>query len=188
LQSAYCGAKHAIEGFTESVRCELLHENSNVKISIVHLPAVNTPQFNWVRSRLPRKPQPVPPIYEPEVAAEAIAWAAHHYRREWRVGSSTAVVIAGNKIAPGYGDRYLASRGYDSQQYDGAVDPQRQDNLFAPADEECDHGARGDFSDRARQRSWWFLASKHRRLAACACAAVAAGGALLYWTQGQSGD
>ena len=108
LQSAYCGAKHAIHGFTESVRCELIHDRSNVKITMVQMPALNTPQFDWVKSRLPRKPQPVPPIYQPEVAAEAIYHAAHHYRREWYVGGSTAVVIAGNKL--GTRTRRLVSR------------------------------------------------------------------------------
>ncbi|REK12680.1 MAG: SDR family NAD(P)-dependent oxidoreductase [Planctomycetota bacterium] len=180
LQSAYCGAKHAIQGFTESVRCELLHDQSQVKLSVVHLPAVNTPQFDWVKCRLPHKPQPVPPIYQPEVAAEAIVWAADHYRREWRVGASTAVVIAGNKLAPGLGDRYLASTGYGSQQYDGDVEPDRQDNLFAPQDDVHDHGARGEFSDRARTRSWQFWASKHRKVLSWTAAAT--GGALVAWS------
>src|SRR5437762_2344720 len=108
LQSAYCAAKHAIQGFTESVRCELIHDRSNVKITMVQMPALNTPQFTWSKSRMPRKAQPVPPIFQPEVAADAIVWAAHHYRREWFVGGSTAVVITGNKVAPGFGDWYLA--------------------------------------------------------------------------------
>ncbi len=120
LQSAYCGAKHAIQGFTESVRCELIHDHSNVKITMVQMPALNTPQFDWVKSRLPRKPQPVPPIYQPEVAADAIVHAAHHYRREWFVGGSTVVAIQGNKVAPGFGDWYLGQQGYGAQQYDGA--------------------------------------------------------------------
>ena len=132
LQSAYCGGKHAIQGFTESLRCELIHDKSNVKITMVQMPALNTPQFNWVKSRLPRKPQPVPPIYQPEVAAEAIVHAAHHYRREWFVGGSTVVAIQGNKIAPGFGDWYLAKQGYGAQQYDGHADPNRPDNLNEP--------------------------------------------------------
>lgn len=115
LQSAYCAAKHAIQGFMESVRCELIHDRSHVKITMVQMPALNTPQFTWSKSRMPRKAQPVPPIYQPEVAAEAIVWAAHHYRREWYVGGPTALVIAGNKLDPSLGDRYLARRGYDSQ-------------------------------------------------------------------------
>ncbi len=125
LQSAYCAAKHAIQGFTESLRCELIHDQSNVKITMVQMPALNTPQFDWVKSRLPRKPQPVPPIYQPEVAADAIVHAAHHYRREWYVGGSTAIAITGNKIAPGLGDWYLGQQGYDAQQYDGHGDPDR---------------------------------------------------------------
>src|SRR3954466_8570725 len=116
LQAAYCGAKHAIQGFTESLRCELLHDGSGVQVSMVHLPAMNTPQFDWVKSRLPRRPQPVPPIYQPEVAADAIVWAAGHRRRELSVGAMTAAVIWGNKVAPGLGDRYLAATGFDSQQ------------------------------------------------------------------------
>src|SRR5688500_7841005 len=123
LQSAYCGAKHAIQGFTESVRCELMHDQSNVRITMVQMPALNTPQFSWVKSRLPRKPQPVPPIYQPEVAADAIVWAAYHYRREWYVGGSTVVTILGNEIAPSLGDWYLAQQGYDAQQYDGVAAP-----------------------------------------------------------------
>src|SRR4051812_4357045 len=101
LQSAYCAAKHAIQGFNDSLRAELLHDGSNVKLTMLQMPALNTPQFNWVKSRLPRKPQPVPPIYQPEVAAQAIYWAANHYRREWYVGGSTAIVIRGNKLLPG---------------------------------------------------------------------------------------
>jgi len=151
LQSAYCAAKHAIQGFTESVRCELMHEGSKVRITMVQMPALNTPQFNWTKSRLPRKPQPVPPIYQPEVAADAIIWAAQHYRREWYVGGSTAVAITGNKIAPGIGDWYLARQGYDAQQYDGLADPQRLDNLYEPIP--GDHGAQGAFDDRSRDNS-----------------------------------
>lgn len=99
LQSAYCGSKHAIEGFTESLRCELIHDKSKIKISMVQMPALNTPQFGWVKNRLPHKPQPVPPIYQPEIAAEAIYWVAHHYRRQIYVGMSTSIVILANKIA-----------------------------------------------------------------------------------------
>jgi NAD(P)-dependent dehydrogenase (short-subunit alcohol dehydrogenase family) len=115
LQSAYCGAKHAVQGFTESVRCELLHDGSDVKITMVQLPALNTPQFSWVKSRLRRKPQPVPPIYQPEVAADAIVWAAYNYRRQWYVGGPTTLAIVGDKIAPGLADRYLAKQGYEAQ-------------------------------------------------------------------------
>jgi NAD(P)-dependent dehydrogenase (short-subunit alcohol dehydrogenase family) len=160
LQSAYCGAKHAVQGFTESVRCELLHEGSNVKITMVQLPALNTPQFSWVKSRLPRKPQPVPPIYQPEVAANAIVWAAHHYRRQWYVGGSTALAITANKIAPGLADRYLAQQGYEAQQYDGSADPERPNNLYEPLP--GDHGAHGVFDNRAKKKSTQLWLSQHR--------------------------
>jgi NAD(P)-dependent dehydrogenase (short-subunit alcohol dehydrogenase family) len=162
LQSAYCGAKHAIQGFTESLRCELIHDRSNVKITMVQMPALNTPQFDWVKSRLPRKPQPVPPIYQPEVAADAIVHAAHHYRREWFVGGSTVLAIQGNKLAPGFGDWYLAQQGYGAQQYDGYADPNRPNNLYEPVDEHTDHGAHGDFDRRAHPHSLQLWADQRR--------------------------
>jgi NAD(P)-dependent dehydrogenase (short-subunit alcohol dehydrogenase family) len=162
LQSAYCGAKHAIQGFTESLRAELIHDKSNVRITMVQMPALNTPQFDWVKSRLPRKPQPVPPIYQPEVAADAIYHAAHHYRREWYVGGSTTAAIIGNKLFPGLGDWYLAQQGYDAQQYDGAVSPDRRDNVFHPVDDTRDFGAHGDFDDRATNVSWQLWADQRR--------------------------
>lgn len=168
LQSAYCGGKHAIQGFTESLRCELIHDKSNVKITMVQMPALNTPQFNWVKSRLPRKPQPVPPIYQPEVAAEAIVHAAHHYRREWFVGGSTVVAIQGNKIAPGFGDWYLAKQGYGAQQYDGHADPNRPDNLNEPVDEHVDHGAHGVFDRRSHDSSLQLFADQRREWIALA--------------------
>src|SRR5437667_5827389 len=125
LQAAYCGAKHAIQGFTESLRCELLHDKSNVRVTMVQLPAMNTPQFSWVKSRLPREPQPVPPIYQPEIAAEAIIWAAAGRRRELSVGMSTVAAIWADKIASPLLDVYLAHTGYDSQQTDTPADPHR---------------------------------------------------------------
>jgi NAD(P)-dependent dehydrogenase (short-subunit alcohol dehydrogenase family) len=161
LQSAYCGAKHAVEGFTESIRCELLHDGSDVKITMVQLPAMNTPQFSWVKSRLPRKPRPVPPIYQPEVAADVILRAARHYRREWYVGGSTALAITANKIAPGLGDWYLAQRGYEAQQYDGLADPDRPNNLYEPLPE--DHGAHGEFGTEASATSLQVWLSRHRQ-------------------------
>ncbi len=160
LQSAYCAAKHAIQGFTESVRCELLHDRSNVRITMLQMPALNTPQFDWVKSRLPNKPQPVPPIYQPEVAAEAIYWAAHHYRREWNVGLSTAIVIWGNRFFPMLGDWYLAKTGYAAQQTDEPADPDRPDNLWEPVP--GDHGAHGRFDSRSYSHSLQFWASRHR--------------------------
>jgi short-subunit dehydrogenase len=175
LQAAYCGAKHAIQGFTESLRSELLHDGSLVHVTMVNLPAMNTPQFDWVKSRLPRKPQPVPPIYAPEIAAAAIVWAAAHRRRELSVGAMTAAVIWGNKFAAGVGDRYLARTGYDAQQTDEPADPNRPDNLWTPLS--GDHGAHGRFADRTIQRSpqTWI----NERLPAMAM--VAAAGAALLW-------
>jgi NAD(P)-dependent dehydrogenase (short-subunit alcohol dehydrogenase family) len=169
LQSAYCAAKHAIRGFTESLRTELLHDRSRVRVTAVHMPALNTPQFGWVRSRLPRKPQPVPPIFQPEVGARAVVYAAEHPRRELWVGAPTAQAILGEKIAPGLLDRYLAKRGYDGQMYDGAAEP-RRDNLFSfvPGD----HGAHGLFDARARSRSGELWLATHR--AATAVLAVTA--------------
>jgi NAD(P)-dependent dehydrogenase (short-subunit alcohol dehydrogenase family) len=171
LQSAYCGAKHAMQGFTESLRCELLHEHSDIKVTMVQLPALNTPQFDVVRSRLQRKAQPVPPIYQPEVAARAIAWAAEgHDRREVWVGASTAITIAGNNFAAGVGDRYLARTGFDSQQTNEPEDPGRPDNLFEPIP--GDRGAHGRFDAKSHGRSLQLLAARHRR------ALIAAGAAL----------
>jgi NAD(P)-dependent dehydrogenase (short-subunit alcohol dehydrogenase family) len=161
LQSAYCASKHAIQGFMDSLHCELLHDGSRVKVSSVHLPAMNTPQFGWVKSRLPRKAQPVPPIYEPEVGAEAVYWAAHHDRREMWVGMPTVMAILGNRAAPALLDRYLAATGFDSQQTDEPEDPNRPDNLWEPVP--GDHGARGRFTDRASDRSPLLWTSMHKR-------------------------
>ncbi|HUO61023.1 MAG TPA: SDR family oxidoreductase [Candidatus Acidoferrales bacterium] len=151
LQSAYCGAKHAIVGFTDSLRCELLHDGSNVQLTMVHMPALNTTQFGWVKSRLRRKAQPVPPIYQPEVAARAIYHAAHNPRREYWVAFSTTAAILGQRIAPALLDRYLARTAYDSQEYDGAADPNRQNNLWRPVP--GDHGAHGAFDKRAHDEA-----------------------------------
>ena len=151
LQSAYSGAKHGIQGFTESVRSELLHDKSNVKLSMVQLPALNTPQFDWGKNLMPNRAQPVPPIFQPEVAAEAILWAADHGWREVNAGIPTTIVIWGNKLFPGFGDRYLAATGYKGQQTGEPEDPQRPDNLFEPVP--GDHGTHGRFDRRARSRS-----------------------------------
>jgi NAD(P)-dependent dehydrogenase (short-subunit alcohol dehydrogenase family) len=174
LQAPYCGAKHAIQGFTESLRCELLHDGSRVHVTTVNLPAMNTPQFDWVKSRLPFAPQPVPPIYEPEIAADAIVWAAEHRRRELSVGMTTVAVIWGNKIAAPLGDRYLARTGYDAQQTDEPADPNRPDNLWHPLP--GDHGAHGRFASRSATRSPQTWINEH--LPAIATALV--GGALLW--------
>lgn len=170
LQSAYCGAKHAIQGFTESLRTELLHDGSRIRLSMVQLPAMNTPQFDWTRSRMPRRAQPVPPIYQPEVAAEGIYWAAHHDRRELHVGHTTTLAIAGNKVAPGIGDRYLARTGYDAQQTEELEAAGRPDNLFDPVP--GDYGAHGRFDDRARRSSLQLWVTMHRGWAALAGAGV----------------
>jgi NAD(P)-dependent dehydrogenase (short-subunit alcohol dehydrogenase family) len=160
LQAAYCGAKHAIKGFTESLRSELIHDRSNIRVSMVHLPAHNTPQFGWVKSRLPNKAQPVPPVFQPEVAAEAVLWAAREPRRERWVGWPTVKAILAERFIPGYLDRYLATRGYSGQQTDEPADPDRPHNLWAPVS--GDHGAHGAFDHRAHDRSWQLWASMHR--------------------------
>jgi NAD(P)-dependent dehydrogenase (short-subunit alcohol dehydrogenase family) len=161
LQSAYCGAKHALQGFVESIRCELLHDRSNVRITSVHLPALNTPQFNWSETRLPNKPQPVPPIYQPEVAARGIVWAADHpQRREHWVGGTTVATILANYVAPGLLDRYLARTKYRAQQRDEPVRPDRPSNLWEPV--EGDFGAHGDFGERAHERSYGRWLAEHR--------------------------
>jgi short-subunit dehydrogenase len=173
LQSAYCAAKHAMLGFTASLRSELLHDGSNVKLTMLHMPALNTPQFGWVKSRLPRKAQPVPPIFQPEVGARAIYYAAHHPRREFYVGWSSARAIIANKLAPSMLDHYLAETGFDSQQYDGAEDPNRPNNLWGPV--RGDHGAHGDFDARASESSPFVWLDVHRWLLWLAGAGVAAG-------------
>jgi NAD(P)-dependent dehydrogenase (short-subunit alcohol dehydrogenase family) len=160
LQSAYCAAKHAIQGFTESLRSELIHDGSRVRLTIVQLPAVNTPQFSWIKTRMPRHPQPVPPIYQPEVIARSVYWAAHHDRREFAVGYPTVQAIMGDKFIPGLLDHYLARVGYDAQQTNQPVDPDRPDNLYAPLP--GDHGARGEFSDRAHDFSVQAWANRYR--------------------------
>jgi NAD(P)-dependent dehydrogenase (short-subunit alcohol dehydrogenase family) len=156
LQSAYCGAKHAINGFTSALRCELLHERSGVAVTVVQMPAVNTPQFSWVRSRLPRHPQPVPPIYQPEVAARAVLLAADHPRhKEYWAGASTVATITANKFVPALLDRYLARTGYRSQQMGDRPGLPGRGNLWQPMDGpgRADHGAHGVFDDRAHPRS-----------------------------------
>ena len=172
LQAAYCAAKHAILGFTESLWCELIHDESHVQLEMLQMPALNTPQFDWVKSRLPNRPQPVPPIFQPEVAADAIVWAAYHRRRELFVAFPSMKAIAGERTAPRVLDHYLAREGYDKQQTDEPVPPDRPDNLWAPLP--GDRGARGSFNDRARSRSPALWASTHRGL----LGALAAGGAL----------
>jgi NAD(P)-dependent dehydrogenase (short-subunit alcohol dehydrogenase family) len=162
LQSAYCGAKHAIQGFTDSLRTELLHEGSRVRITTVHLPAVNTPQFEWVKTTLDRHPQPVPPIFQPELAADAIVFAARHPRREYHLGGPTVATIWAGKLVPGLVDRYLARTGVDSQQTDEPIAADRDDNLWEPV--EGDWASRGRFGEESKGRSfqWWFTTRRRR--------------------------
>ncbi len=185
LQSAYCGSKHAIVGFTESLRCELLHDGSGVRVTMVHLPALNTPQFGWVLSRLPNQAQPVPPIFQPEVAARAIEFASRHPRRDFKVGWPTVATIWGNRVVPGLLDRYLARTGYESQQTDQPEDPDRQDNLWSPV--AGDHGAHGTFDGRARPRSSEAWIDRHRGALVIA-GAGAVGLAVAAWQHWRDGD
>lgn len=173
LQSPYCGAKHALVGFFDSLRSELIHDKSHVHLTMVHMPALNTPQFSWARSRMPRHPQPVPPIFEPEVAADAVHWASHHKRREIYVGLPTVKAIWGQKFIPGLLDRYLASHCYDGQQTDQPVAADRPDNLFAPV--AGDFGAHGIFDERSEKTSemLWLSKSKWWLTAGAACLATA---------------
>ncbi len=180
LQAAYCGAKHAIQGFNDSLRAELLHDKSNVRLTMVQMPALNTPQFAWVKSRLPNKAQPVPPIFQPEVAAEAIYWAAHHNRREVYVGRSTVIAIIGNKLAPGLGDWYLARTGYQGQQTDEPRDGNQPFNLWEPVDDDRDYGTHGAFDDRASNWSPQLWATMHRRWLALAGAGLVGAAAVLW--------
>ena len=160
LQAAYCGAKHAIQGFMDSLRTELLHDRSHLHVTMVQMPALNTPQFRWVKTRLPRMPQPVPPIFQPEVAAEAIHWAANHRRRELYVGMPTVEAIVGDKVASGFADWYLARTGFDSQQTAEPDDHARPCNLWDPVP--GDHGAHGVFDDRASARCPELWIGTHR--------------------------
>lgn len=173
LQAAYCAAKHAVHGFTESLRTELLHEGSRVHVTEVQLPAINTPQFGWSRAKLPNHPQPVPPIYQPELAADAIVFAACHRRREiWGMWPVIKSIVA-DKLVPGYADRRAARIGYDAQQTARPLDAERQDNLYQPT--AGDHGAHGAFSARACRTSFGLWLSMHRSwllLAGGACLAA----------------
>lgn len=183
LQSAYCGAKHAIEGFIDSVRTELLHDKSGVQITMVQLPGINTPQFDWVRARLPNEPKPTGGIYQPEVAAKAIHYAARSGRKEVYVGAPTVEAIVGDKVASGLLDRYLAKTGFASQQDSTPVSPDRKDNLFEPV--EGDRGAHGRFDAKSRTSSPQLWATMHRNELAVAAAGFVATGA--GWLLSRSG-
>ncbi|QGN58505.1 SDR family oxidoreductase [Nostocoides sp. HKS02] len=174
LQTAYCGSKHAIQGFHESLRCELLHDKSPVKVTMVQMPAVNTPQFSWVLSRLPHRPQPVPPIYQPEVAADAVVYAADHPgRREYWVGGTTAATLIANAVAPGLLDRYLARTGISSQQTDQPQPADAPKNLWQPSDRSRDFGTHGRFDEKSTYRSPQAWASQHHGVLGAAAAGVA---------------
>jgi len=187
LQTAYCGAKHAIQGFHEALRCELLHERSNVHVTMVQMPALNTPQFSWVLSKLPAHAQPVPPIYQPEVAARALAFAADHpKRREYWVGASTVGTLAANALVPGLLDRYLGRTGFSSQQTGNLKTEGDRANLWEPADGEGgrDFGARGAFDDRAYDHSpQQWVAHRYPQLSAATAGVVAVGA--LAWALGR---
>ena len=175
LQAPYCACKFAIRGFTDSLRTELLHDKSNVHLTMVQMPALNTPQFDWCKTRMPRQPKPVPPIYQPEVAARAIVWAAHHRRREIWVGMSALKAILANKIAPGLLDRYLADTCYEAQETDEPVQSDRADNFISPLP--GDYGAHGRFDAQARSWSPELWLSTHRGWLAAAALGLAALGA-----------
>jgi len=180
LQTAYCGSKHAIQGFHEALRCELLHDKSNVHVTMVQMPAVNTPQFSWVLNRMPKHAQPVPPIYQPEVAARGVLYAADHpKRREYWVGASTMGTLAANAVAPGLLDRYLARTGYSSQQTGQDRSPDQAVNLWEPADgtDGKDYGAHGVFDAKAVGRSEQLWLSQHHGLLGVAAGALTAAGA-----------
>jgi short-subunit dehydrogenase len=173
LQSAYCGAKHAIRGFTDALRCELMHDKSKVRVTMVQMPALNTPQFDWALSRMPGAPRPVGPVYEPEVAASAIVWAARHSRRELYVGLSSMKAIIANKIAPGLLDRYLAKRGFRAQQRKSATDPEHAVDLWQPVPGL--HRVRGSFSKEAKSTCASLWVDTHRAAAVGAAMAVGLG-------------
>ena len=178
LQSAYCGAKHAIQGFHDSLRAELIHARSQVHVSMVQLPGVNTPQFDWIKTNLPRQPKPASPPYQPEIAAEAIHFAARHRRKKVLVGWPTLKAIWGDRLASSWLDHYLAATGFSGQQGDRRVAPDRQDNLWEPVS--GDHGAHGRFDAQARTRSPQLWASMHRGGLAAGAVAAAGLGAWLF--------
>lgn len=179
LQAPYCGAKHAVKGFFDSIRTELMHKGSNVHVSMVHLPGVNTPQFDHCRAKTPGHPQPVAPVYQPEIAADAVHWAAHHRRRQVYVGISTVYTVLGSKFAPRIAEWYLARSAVKGQQTEAPPDAQNKEgNLMEP--QPGDRGARGRFSDKAHERSPQWSASKHRGLLT-AVGATALAGATGLW-------
>ncbi|NJN17972.1 MAG: SDR family oxidoreductase [Oscillochloris sp.] len=180
LQSAYCAAKHAIQGFHDSLRSELIHDKSNIKVTMVQMPALNTPQFRWVKSRLPNEAQPVPPIFQPEVGARAVVWAARHPRKELYVGWPTVQAIVGDKIVSSFVDHYLANKAYAGQQTDEERDPERPHNVWEPV--EGDQAAHGVFDQKAKGWSgqFWFTTNRNWIMAAAGAGLAALGGAVLW--------
>ncbi len=183
LQSTYCATKHAIVGFTEALRAELLAEDSNIRLCAVHLPGLNTTQFMWGRNKLPYRPRPVAPVFQPEVAADAIVWAAREGRRRTYVGASTALTVWANRLAPGLLARYLAHANIKAQQTDEPVREQQLDNLFTPADDDRDHGSHGPFDDEAHASSPTQVVSRNRGKIALGAAALAGVG----WAAARTG-
>jgi NAD(P)-dependent dehydrogenase (short-subunit alcohol dehydrogenase family) len=173
LQAPYCGAKHACKGFTESVLTELRHHGSKVRVSMIQLPGVNTTQFTWGRTKLPKQTMPVPPMYQPEVAADAVHFAAHHNRRQIYVGLPTVMNIIGERTAPWLLDRFLAKTAYSSQMTSEDLDPRGHDNLFEPVDE--DRGSHGPFDEKAHAHSIQYELSRHRRAVLTGLGTAAAG-------------
>jgi short-subunit dehydrogenase len=186
LQSAYCASKHAIQGFTESLRSELYHDKSQVSVTMVQMPALNTPQFDWTKSRMPYRAQPVPPIFQPEVAARAIYWAAHHNRPELYVGFPSEKAIWANRVMPRLLDRYLARNGFSSQQTSEPEDPNRPNNLYESVDGE--YGAHGRFDARSTDSSQMLWATEHRGRFALGALAASLAGALLFSRLNGKGD
>jgi NAD(P)-dependent dehydrogenase (short-subunit alcohol dehydrogenase family) len=185
LQTAYSGAKHAIQGFTEALRTELMHDKKDIHLTMVQLPAMDTPQFGWCKNTMPRKWQPVPPIYDPDMVARTIEWAAFHHDREYYATESTWKVILADKLIPGYVEHFLAEKGYDSQLYDGDNDPEKPNNLWAPIDE--DRGSRGEFSSRSRKWSAQVWCLTHPWLLRGMLAAVATSmvAGMLWWCRSE---
>jgi short-subunit dehydrogenase len=179
LQAAYCGAKAAVRGFSDSLRSELLHDKKNIRLTLVDLPGVNTPQFDWALNKMGRKARPVAPVFQPEVAARAIYFAAFNKRREIWVGLPTVMSIVGNQVAPGLLDHYLASAGYKGQLTQEPHPDGAPNNLFTPV--AGDYGAHGRFDSEAHDRSWEFFTDRHRDGILAGLVALTAAGIGLAW-------
>ncbi len=181
LQATYCASKHAVKGFTESLRCELLHDHSRVRVTMVHLPGLNTPQFDRVKTTLPRHPRPVAPVYQPEVAARAVVWASEHRRREVMVGAPTPLTVWAGRLAPGLVDRYLARTNYQGQQTDEPIPPDRPSYLWEPVP--GDPGAHGDFDAEAHPSSAQLALTTRRRPLAAAMVGGAVVGSVAWMSR-----